>query len=95
MRPEIQEEWASFVLDLIQCNLTNPALLNPASTGKIIFITNVDSGYGQELAKFLINRGARVIAGAKDPMSSSLLQLREILAYQSQRRNERNFAQHF
>ena len=37
MRPEIQEDWASFVLDLFQCNLTNPALLNPASSGKIIF----------------------------------------------------------
>ena len=46
-------------------------------TGKVIFITNVDSGYGQELAKYLINRGAKVIAGASDPMASSLLQLRE------------------
>ena len=37
MRTEIQEEWASFVLDLFQCNLTSPALLNPRSTGQIIF----------------------------------------------------------
>ena len=27
MRPEIQEEWASFILDLYQCNFTSPHLL--------------------------------------------------------------------
>ena len=35
MRPEIQEEWANFVLDLFQCNFTNPAFLS--KTGKIVF----------------------------------------------------------
>jgi len=37
MRTEIQEKWASFVIDLFQCNLTSPALINPKSTGQIIF----------------------------------------------------------
>ena len=35
MRPEIQEEWANFVLDLFQCNFTNPAFLS--KTGHIVF----------------------------------------------------------
>ena len=41
MATEVQEEWASFILDLFQCNFTNPLLLSdrPDSIKRINFFT--------------------------------------------------------
>jgi len=68
MRTEIQEKWASFVLDLFQCNFTNPALINPKSTGQIIknqkFWLRTNSVTGRSAA-ISIARRPKIFAGQR------------------------------
>ena len=54
-------------------------MLNPS--GKVVFITSVDSGYGQSLACALARMDVTVLAGCADPASDVLSRLRDLGVY--------------
>ena len=54
-------------------------MLNPS--GKVVFITSVDSGYGQSLACTLARMDVTVLAGCADPASDVLRGLRDLGVY--------------
>ena len=49
--------------------------------GKIIFISTVDCGYGQNLARILATNGAIVLGGCVDPTAESVSNLRDYSIY--------------
>ena len=49
--------------------------------GKIIFISTVDCGYGQNLARILATNGAIVLGGCVDPTADSVSNLRDYSIY--------------
>ena len=49
--------------------------------GKVIFISTVDCGYGQNLAKLLSANGATVLGGCLDPTADGLKSLRDYGVY--------------
>ena len=81
MAKEIQEEWASFTLDLIQCNFTNPLLYSNTadSKEKIIFsqrskALNSLKSFNVEDAENLCREKRRVIKTIKPANIGILLQ---------------------